>query len=188
MSRLPLLTPESAPEASRPLLKKSLAANGFLPNLVASLANAPVALETYLTVGEINGRASLTLAEREVVQITAAGIHGCGFCVAGHTAVALKKAQLPESLVNEIREQRPISEPRLNAVAVFARAVIATRGAVSDAELAAFKQAGFSDAAALEVVLGVSLATLCNFANNLAQNELNPQLAAYRWEPKGQPA
>jgi hypothetical protein len=35
----------------------------------------------------------------------------------------------------------------------------------------------------LEVVLGVSLATLCNFANNLAQNELNPQLAAYRWTP-----
>jgi len=188
MSRLPLQTPETAPEASRPLLQKSLAANGFLPNLVAALANAPVALETYLTVGEINGRASLTLAEREVVQITAAGIHGCGFCVAGHTAVALKKAQLPETLVNEIRDQRPISDPKLNAVAVFARAVIATRGAVSDAQLAAFKAAGFNDASALEVVLGVSLATLCNFANNLAQNELNPQLAAYRWEPKGQAA
>ena len=188
MSRLPLQTPETAPEASRPFLQKSLAANGFLPNLVAALANAPVALETYLTVGEINGRASLTLAEREVVQITAAGIHGCGFCVAGHTAVALKKARLPEALVNEIRDQRPISDPKLNAVAVFARAVIATRGAVSDAQLAAFKAAGFSDASALEVVLGVSLATLCNFANNLAQNELNPQLAAYRWEPKGQAA
>jgi uncharacterized peroxidase-related enzyme len=188
MSRLPLQTPETAPEASRPLLQKSLAANGFLPNLVAALANAPVALETYLTVGEINGRASLTLAEREVVQITAAGIHGCGFCVAGHTAVALKKAQLPETLVNEIRDQRPISDPKLNAVAVFARAVIATRGAVSDAQLATFMAAGFNDASALEVVLGVSLATLCNFANNLAQNELNPQLAAYRWEPKGQPA
>ncbi|MDR0481302.1 MAG: carboxymuconolactone decarboxylase family protein, partial [Gallionellaceae bacterium] len=104
--------------------------------------------------------------------------------VAGHTAVALKKAKLPETLVNEIRDQRPLSDPRLDAVAVFTRAVIATRGAVSDAELAAFKAAGFNDAAALEVILGVSLATLCNFANNLAQNELNPQLAAYRWEPK----
>jgi AhpD family alkylhydroperoxidase len=188
MSRLPLHTPETAPQASRALLSKSLAANGFLPNLVASLANAPVALETYLTVGEINGRASLTLAERETVQITAAGIHGCGFCVAGHTALALKKARLPEALVDDIRDQRPLSEPRLDAVAVFTRAVIATRGAVADAELAAFEAAGFDAAAALEVVLGVSLATLCNFANNLAQNELNPQLAAYRWEPKEQQA
>ncbi|PXW24924.1 carboxymuconolactone decarboxylase family protein [Paraburkholderia caballeronis] len=182
MSRLPLQTIESAPEASRPWLERSQAANGFLPNLVASLANAPTALETYLTVAEINGRSGLTLAERETVQITAAAIHGCGFCVAGHTAVALKKAQLDPQLVDAIREQRPLADARLNAVAVFTRDVIATRGAVADDALAAFRAAGFSDANALEVVLGVSLATLCNFANNLSQNELNPQLAAYRWE------
>src|SRR5471032_579111 len=65
MSRLPLQTIESAPEASRPFLEKALANNGFLPNLLASLANAPVALETYLTVAGINGRSGLTLAERE---------------------------------------------------------------------------------------------------------------------------
>lgn len=34
----------------------------------------------------------------------------------------------------------------------------------------------------LEVVLGVSLATLCNFANNLGQPPLNPQLEAFRWD------
>lgn len=182
MSRLPLQTLESAPAASRPWLERSLAANGFLPNLVASLANAPTALETYLTVAEINGRSGLSLAERETVQITAAAIHGCGFCVAGHTAVALKKAQLAAPLVDALRDQRRVADARLNAVAEFTRAVIATRGAVPDDALATFRAAGFSDANALEVVLGVSLATLCNFANNLAQNELNPQLAAYRWE------
>ncbi|MGF6240424.1 MULTISPECIES: carboxymuconolactone decarboxylase family protein [Paraburkholderia] len=186
MSRLRLHTPESAPEASRPYLQRAQAANGFLPNLVASLANAPTALETYLTVAEINGRSGLSLAERETVQITAAAIHGCGFCVAGHTAVALKKAQLEPQLVESIRAQTPLSDPRLDAVAVFTRAVIATRGAVSDETLAAFHAAGFSDANALEVILGVSLATLCNFANNLAQNELNPELAAYRWAPQEQ--
>ncbi|WP_322062074.1 carboxymuconolactone decarboxylase family protein [Paraburkholderia sp. J63] len=188
MSRLPLHTVESAPEASRPFLERSQAANGFLPNLVASLANAPVALETYLTVGEINGRSGLTLAEREAVQITAAAIHGCGFCVAGHTAVALKKAQLPAAVVDALRDGRASGDARLDAVATFAREVIATRGAVPDAALAAFLEAGFSDANALEVVLGVSLATLCNFANNLAQNELNPQLAAWRWEAGGRAA
>lgn len=188
MSRLPLQTIESAPEASRPYLERSQANNGFLPNLVAQLATAPTALEAYLTVGEINGRSGLTLAERETIQITAAGIHGCGFCVAGHTAVALKKAQLDGELVEAIREQKPLSNARLDAVAVFTRAVIATRGAVSDAELATFRAAGFSDANALEVVLGVSLATLCNFANNLAQTELNLQLAAYRWEPSAHAA
>ena len=188
MSRLPLQTVESAPEASRPYVQKALANNGFLPNLVASLANAPTALEAYLTVAEINSRSGLTLAEREVVQITAAGIHGCGFCVAGHTAVALKKAQLDPALVEAVRSQAPLSDPKLDAVARFAREVIASRGAVTDAQFAAFRSAGYSEANALEVILGVSLATLCNFANNLAQNELNPELAAYRWTPQPQVA
>jgi hypothetical protein len=31
------------------------------------------------------------------------------------------------------------------------------------------------------VVLGVSLATLCNFANNLGQAELNPEYLPYAW-------
>ena len=188
MSRLPPQTIESAPEASRPYLERSLANNGFLPNLVATLASAPTALEAYLTVGEINGRSGLTLAERETIQITAAAIHGCGFCVAGHTAVALKKAQLDGELVEAIREQKPLTNARLDAVAVFTRAVIATRGAVNDTELATFRAAGFSDANALEVVLGVSLATLCNFANNLSRHPLNPELRPYEWAPATQPA
>src|SRR5262249_36582139 len=143
--------------------------NGYLPNLLRILANAPVALESYLTVSAINARSSLQIEEREAVQITAAATHGCGFCVAGHTAVAYNKAGLSQMIVEALRALRPIGDPRLQAVAAFTKAVIATRGAVADADLEAFKAAGFSDQAALEVVLGVSLATLCNFANNLGQ-------------------
>ena len=62
MSRLTLHTVDSAPEASRPLVEKAVANNGFLPNLIGVLANAPTALETYMTVSGINARASLTLA------------------------------------------------------------------------------------------------------------------------------
>lgn len=184
MSRLPLQTIESAPAASRPFLEQALRNNGFLPNLVAVLANAPVTLETYLTVSGINGRADLSLAEREAVQITAAATHGCGFCVAGHTAAALKKAHLDPAIVEQLRAGQTVADARLDAVAVFARAVIATRGNVADAALAAFLAAGFTQANALEVVLGVSLATLCNFANNLAHPPINPELKAYQWEPQ----
>lgn len=188
MSRLPLRTIEDAPAEAQPRLEAAQKNNGFLPNLVRLLANAPVALETYQTVGEINGRASLTLAEREAVQITAAATHGCGFCVAGHTAVAEKKAKLDQGVISALRDKAQVPDARLDAVARFTEAVIASRGAVTDAELAGFKDAGFDDQAALEVVLGVSLATLCNFANNMGQPELNPQLAAYEWKGAAQAA
>lgn len=183
MPRLPLQTAASAPAASRPLIEQVVANNGFLPNLVAVLANAPTALETYLTVAAINGRNSLTLGEREAVQITAAATHGCAFCVAGHSALASRKAQLPEAVVEALRQGRTVPEARLEAVAAFTAAVIRSRGNVADPELVAFLAAGFTPAQALEVVLGVSLATLCNFANNLARSELNPELAPFAWTP-----
>lgn len=183
MSRLPLRTIEDAPDAARPALETAQKNNGYLPNLLRVLANAPVALETYLTVSSINGRASLTLPEREAVQLAAATTHGCGFCVAGHSAVAEKKAGLSASVIESLRGRETVEDRRLDAVARFTEEVIASRGAVSDEALATFKAADFDDAAALEVVLGVSLATLCNFANNLGRPPLNQELELYRWEP-----
>lgn len=87
--------PGKRPEAARPFLQTALNNSGYIPNLLGVLANAPAALETYLTVSGLNAKASLGLPEREVVQLVAATTHGCDFCVAGHTAVARNKARLP---------------------------------------------------------------------------------------------
>lgn len=114
MTRFPLLTLDTAPEASQNRVQQVVNNNGFLPNLVSVLAHAPTALETYLTVGEINGRASLSLIEREVIQITAASIHGCEFCVAGHSAIATKKAGLDKARVIALQQRGLTGDPRLS--------------------------------------------------------------------------
>jgi uncharacterized peroxidase-related enzyme len=179
MSRVTLHTLQSAPEAAKPFLENAQKASGFIPNLLAVLANAPAALETYVTVSGLNGKSELSLAEREVVQLVAATTHGCDFCVAGHTAVALNKAKLPEDVVSALREQATLPQEKLEVLAAFAREVIATRGKVSETTFDAFKAAGYTEGNALEVILGVSLATLCNFANVFADTPLNPELARY---------
>lgn len=184
MSRITVQSLESAPEASRPYLEKAKAKNGFIPNLLGVLANAPTALETYLTVSEINGRSSFTLAERETVQITAAATHGCSFCVAGHTAISYKQGNLSPELVNALRDLAPLPDPKLDALARFTRAVIRSRGNVENHEFQDFLAVGYGEQQVIEVILGVALATLCNFSNSLAGTELNPELAAYRWQPK----
>lgn len=182
MSRVTLHTLESAPEAARPFLENAQKNSGFIPNLLAVLANAPAALETYVTVSALNGKAELSLAEREVVQLIAATTHGCDFCVAGHTAVATNKAKLPDEVVSALREQATLPQEKLEALAAFAREVIATRGNVSERTYNDFKAVGYSEGNALEVILGVSLATLCNFANVFAGTPLNSELAKYRWQ------
>lgn len=179
MSRLTIQTVDTAAPEARERLAAAQKASGFLPNLLGVLANAPIALEAYQTLGQINARSSLTPAAREVVQLTAATRNGCGFCAAGHTKVALKKARMEPATVRSIRRGEKLADPRLDALARFARAVIDKKGGVSDSELEDFLAAGYTQANVEEVVLGVSLQTLCNYSNNIARTPINPELQEY---------
>lgn len=181
MSRITLHTIDSAPALSRPFLENAQRASGFIPNLLAALSNSPAAIKTYVSVAEINNSNSLSAAEREVVQLIAATTNSCGFCVAGHSAVIEKKKIMPAADLQALRTGQALPDPRLEAIAGFTREVIASRGAVSETGWQAFQEAGYTEQQALDVILGVSLATLCNFANSLAQTPLNSELNKWAW-------
>jgi alkylhydroperoxidase family enzyme len=91
----------------------------------------------------------------------------------------LKKAQLAVEQVRALQQGAATGDAKLDAVAQFATAVIATRGSVDDAAYNAFIAAGYNEQQALEVVLGISLATLCNFANTLAGSAINKELQPF---------
>lgn len=181
MARLTVHTPETAPEAAKPRVEAALKNNGFLPNLIGVLANSPEALAFYQEVGKLNAATTLSAGEVEVVQIIAAKVNQCGFCVAGHTKIATLKKLLSEPAIAAARALEPaaFANEKLTALAEFTLAVMANKGAVSDAQLQAFFAAGYSQQQAVEVVLGIALATLCNYTNNLAQSDINPELQAY---------
>ena len=181
MSKFTIHTIETAPERVKETLRTVKKDNGgYIPNLIGLLANAPTALETYRTVGEINRRNSLTPTEREVVQITAAVTNGCAFCVAGHTAFSIKQIQMAPDLLEALRNATPIDDdPKLDTLAKFTIAVINTKGRVGDEAFADFLEVGYTPENALDVVLGVSLASLCNYANNMADTPINPELQQY---------
>ena len=97
MARLTVHTVETAPEAAKPRVEAALKNNGFIPNLIGVLANAPEALAFYQEVGKLNAANSLTPGEIEVIQIIAARTNECGFCVAGHTKLATLKNSCPSN-------------------------------------------------------------------------------------------
>ena len=181
MARLPIHNVETAPEQAKERVQAVLNTNGFIPNLIGVFANSPEALAFYQEVGKLNGNTSLTAGEREVIQIIAAKTNACGFCVAGHTKLATLKKLLSDNAIAASRATNPdaFDDKKLAALASFTLAVMANKGAVSDAQLKAFLDAGYTQQQSVEVVLGVALATLCNYTNNLAQTEINPELQAY---------
>ena len=180
MARLIVHIPDTAPEAAKERIEAVQKANGFIPNLIGVLANSPQALAFYQEVGKMNGSNSLTAEEVEVVQITAAAHNGCDFCVAGHSKIATLRLKTPEPILEALRNRTSIDDnPKYQALAQFTMQLIDKRGQVSDDELNAFKSAGYSDQNVLDVIMGVALATLCNYANNVAKTDINPELAAY---------
>ncbi len=47
---------------------------------------------------------------------------------------------------------------------------------LTEALLNEFFAAGYNQQNAIDVILGVSLATLCNYVNNIAEPPINPEL------------
>lgn len=180
MARLSVHTPDTAPEGSKARIEAVQKANGFIPNLIGVLANSPQAIEFYQEVGKMNAANSLSPEEIEVVQITAAAHNGCDFCVAGHTKLGKMKLHMSDELLEALRDRTTIdTNEKYQALALFTMQLIDNRGRVSDEELAAFKSVGYSDQNVLDVVMGVALATLCNYANNVAKTQINDELKAY---------
>ena len=144
MSRLTIHTVDTAPDLAKPRVETALKNNGFLPNLIGVLANAPTALEMYQEVGAINAKTSLTAAERDVVQITAAVTNGCGFCVAGHCALSTKKNLMSTELIDALRHTSALSDAKLNQLAQITLAVMHNKGNVSDEQFNDFIGAGYN--------------------------------------------
>jgi alkylhydroperoxidase family enzyme len=63
------------------------------------------------------------------------------------------------------------NDPKRDAAVQFARKVIERRGHVSDADLKAVRDAGYTDANVMEIVALVAMYSLTNFFNNVFDPE-----------------
>ncbi len=180
MSRYAPHTAESAPEASRAGLDKATQKFGRLPNLIAVMAESPAALDGYLALDGIFEQSAFSPGERQVLLLTVSTVSGCAYCVAGHT-MGGKMAGLSDAVVEAIRDGKPIPDLRLAALSGFATAMVERRGWVSDAQIAAFLDAGFTKAHVFEVVLAVSMKTLSNYIDHIADTPLDAAMEGHRW-------
>lgn len=182
MTEFRVHTAETAPEGAGSALETAKSAFGFVPNLIGVLAEAPAAAEAYLALGGLFGRTSLTPEEQQVVLLASSFTNRCTYCMGAHSVVAEGQGVAP-STVAALREGRSLTDPRLEALRRFTSAVVERRGWVGDAELDDFMAAGFGRRQALEVILGVAMKTLSNYANHLADTPLDDAFRGHEWQP-----
>lgn len=166
MTRITTLSLEQAPVASRAALEGIQKGLGFIPNAFRTLAHSPAALNGYMGLAQALGKSSLTAAEREAVALAASEINGCDYCLAAHSFFGAK-AGLSDEAINQARRGT------LNAVATLAHQITASRGQLSDEQIAAAREAGLSDSKIVEVVAQVTLLTMTNYLNNIATTDID---------------
>lgn len=181
MTAFPLHTHETAPQTSQPLLDKAKAAYGFVPNLLAGMAEAPALLEGYMTLNKIFGKSALSETERQIILMTNNRLNGCSYCMAAHTTIS-KGAGVPADVIESLRQGAAIADPKLEALRQFAAKVNETRGWVAQADLEAFLAAGYTQQTVLEVILGTSLKVMSNYTNHLAKTPVDAAFQKDTWK------
>jgi len=174
-------TLETAPEDAKPLLENTKKAAGMIPNLHAIMAESPALLEAYQTVSAIFDRKTdLNATEQQIIAMTNNRLNGCDYCMAAHTTIMQMK-KVPEDVIVSLRENKPIADPKLEALRVFAEKVNLQRGWMEDGDIEALLAAGYTKQTVLDVIVGTAYKVLSNFTNHVAQTPLDKAFAKNKW-------
>ena len=144
---------------------------GAVPNLFRLVAAAPAVLNGLVSLSGALGSV-LDLTTREAIAIAVARVNGCDYCLSAHSYIGLNLAKAPASEVALFR-QGQASATKLAAALRFATAIAKSVGAVSDAELTAVRDAGYTDGEILGITALVALNFFTNLLNNVAKTDVD---------------
>lgn len=170
-----ILTPATiadTPEKSQPLLDAVVKQLGSAPNLFRLVGTSPAALEGYLGMSGALGKGALPAATRERIALAVAEVNGCDYCLSAHSYLGKNLAQLDDAEITANRSGAS-NDPKADAAVRFAVKVARERGHISDADFAAVKLAGYTDAQVIEIVQHVALNVWTNYFNNVFQTEID---------------
>jgi uncharacterized peroxidase-related enzyme len=176
--------PSTAPTDSTETLDRVQKSWGLIPNLHPVLAESPAALEAYATLWSIAEKTAFTPRERNIAYIAIIYENECTYCMAGHTNLS-RMAKVEPEAITAVREGRPIADPKLQALRQFAAKVTRNRGVVSEADVSAFKAAGYDNRAMLDVLILAATKLISNYTNHLAQTPLDAFMKGAEWNAPG---
>jgi alkylhydroperoxidase family enzyme len=180
MTNFPLHTIDTAPDYAKQPFALLQEAFGFIPGVAGVMANSSPLLNSFLAAfGHFRGEGTFTPAERQVLLLSNAVTNNSAWAVAFHTLEALADG-VPRAEVDAIREGRLPADPRFAALSALTRSLITRRGHLDEAD-----SAGFTPNEIFEVLTGVAISTMTNYAATVADLPLEDRLLEYRWAANG---
>lgn len=168
ISRLPVPDEETLPADIQELFAKNREKPGFVPNVFRAYSLRPAALRGFIALYDalMAEEGGLSKAEREMIAVAVSAQNHCHYCLVSHGAVLrvrAKDAQLAETIASNYRAA-DLSE-RQRAMLDYALKVTRASAEVGEADLAALRAVGFSDADIFDIT---QIAAFFNYSNRVA--------------------
>jgi len=171
MQRIRSIEPNHAQGRAKELLATVEQAFGVVPNAAKVMANSPAVLESFVAISKAMNSVAIGGKLHHQIKLATSETNACSYCTsilsAMGPAAGLTATDLLEGRSAEAKDAR--SDTALK----FAKAVLDSKGKVSDDELQAIRKAGFGDAEIVEIVASVVVGCFTNFLNNVAETELD---------------
>jgi uncharacterized peroxidase-related enzyme len=171
MSRIHLVSPESATGKSAELFTAIQGKLGMVPNMMRAIGNSPAALGAYLQFSGGLASGSLSNQQREQIALAVGEANQCNYCLAAHSALG-KMAGLSPDQIRDARQGSAV-DAKSDSLIRFAHKLVGERGHVSGEDLQALRDQGFSDSDITEVVANVALNIFTNYFNHVADPEID---------------
>ncbi|MFH8687287.1 carboxymuconolactone decarboxylase family protein [Streptomyces anulatus] len=166
MPRLTRLTPDTAVGASRDLLAELVSRHGEVGDMVSTMAHSPAVLGGYLQLSRAMGRAKLDRGISERISIAIQTRQGCRLCLDAHVGAA-RRTGVDEDEIERARTGTS-EDPGIAAIIALALQVYREPASITDAQVIALREHGYSDRAIADVVGVVALNILTGAFNLLA--------------------
>ena len=175
MSRINPINRTNADPKAQEILTAVNQALGIIPNMVSTMAQSPAVASAYVGFSHALSQGSLSANIRERIALTVAEENSCSYCLAAHTFLGAKVGLSEEDVLNARRGTS--DEPKVAAALAFATKLVEQRGQVTDADVAAVRQVGFTDGEIAEIIANVVLNIFTNYFNVAAGVEIDFPLA-----------
>lgn len=184
MARFTIHTPDTAPEGSREVLQQVQKGFGFIPNVVAEMAESPALVKAYTTMQGLLGETGFTPQEVQIAILSASYSNGCDYCMAAHS-MAAEKAGVDAAVLEAMRAGQALPDAKLDALRRFVQTLVDKRGWAEDSDVQAFIDAGYSKSHVLDAIMIVATKTIANYTNHLAETPLDDAFQPKAWKKTG---
>jgi AhpD family alkylhydroperoxidase len=150
------LSPES--QQLLEVLNKRL---GKIPNLYATIGYSSNALKAMLGFEESLHHGVFSAKEKEAVYLVVSQVNGCEYCLAAHSLLAAKRGYKPDEILDLRRGLA--ADVKFQTALQLAKAIAENKGAVEDRFRNSFFDAGYNEAALMELVALVTIRTFTNY-------------------------